>query len=166
VRLRHRGGTRRVLAATALSLGALWLSGCTSARNTLGTNSSPCFRALAPAEDAVNDRGVFSGVRLMSAASLKKLHHFDSVLTARSKTPLHNLCLVAYRGTYRPDQVKRPAGRVPPSGVGHFAVVVVSSPQNVLLGTFVFEREPVRFRHLALGSVGDVAPPKGGSLLG
>jgi len=165
VRLRRWGGTRRVLAVGALGLGSLGLSGCTSARNTLGTNSSPCFRALAPAEDAVHDRGVFTGVRLVSASSLRKLHHFDSVLVQRSSTPLHNLCLVAYRGTYRPDQVKRPAGRVPASGVGHFAVVVVSSPQNVLLGTFVLEKEPVRFRHLALGPVPSTAP-KGGSLLG
>ena len=35
--------------------------------------------------------------------------------------------------------------------MGHFAIVVVSTPQNKLLATFVLEKEPVRFRHLALG---------------
>jgi hypothetical protein len=47
---------------------------------------------------------------------------------------------------------------MPRSGVGHFAIVVVSTPQNKLLATFVLEKEPVRFRHLALG-----APVRAGS---
>jgi hypothetical protein len=142
---------RRLGAVAAVALGTLSLSGCTAARDTLGTNSSPCFRALALAEDAVHDRGVFTGVRLVSVSSLAKLQRVDKVLSQRSRTRLRNLCLVSYRGTFRPDQVKQPAGPVLPSGEGHFAVVVVSSPQNVLLATFVLEKEPVRFRHLALG---------------
>jgi len=158
--MRHRW---LMAAGAVVALGTGALSGCTAARDTLGTNSSPCYRALALAEDAVHDRGSFAGVRLVSASTLAKLHHVDGVITQRSATPVHNVCLVAYRGTFRPDQVKRPAGRAPASGVGHFAIVVVSNPQNVVLATFVLEREPVRFRHLALvGPGGDRAPPKVG----
>lgn len=142
---------RRLGAMAVVALGTLSLTGCTAARDTLGTNSSPCFRALALASDAVHDRGVFTGVRLVSASSLAKLQHMDKVLSQRSRTRLHNLCLVSYRGTFRPDQVKKPAGPIPSAGEGHFAVVVVSTPQNVVLATIVLEKEPVRFRHLALG---------------
>ena len=153
---------RRMLVAALLAvLGTAGLSGCTSARNTLGTNSSPCFRALALAADTVHDRGVFTGVRLVSVSTLVRSRHLAGVLKSRSSTPLHNVCLVSYRGTFRPDQVKRPAGTVPSSGVGHFAVVVVSTPQNVVLATIVLEREPVRFRHLALGRLEVDAPPRG-----
>jgi hypothetical protein len=145
--------------AVAVGLGAGTLSGCTAARDTLGTNSSPCFRALAIGEDAVHDRGTFAGVRLVSAATLAKLRHVDGVIAERSTTPVHNVCLVAYRGSFRLDQVKRSAGRTPPGGVGHFAVVIVSNPQNVLLATFVLQREPVRFRHLASGIESRARPP-------
>jgi len=152
------GGFRRVAAIGAVALGSLSVAGCTSARDTLGTNSSPCFRALALSADAVHDRGVFAGVRLVSASTLKKIPRVDDVLSQRSSTRLHNVCVMAYRGTFRPSQVKRPAGRVPPSGEGHFAIVVVSTPQNVLLATFVLEKEPVRFRHLALGVLHEHVP--------
>lgn len=148
--MRRRGRWRPWLAAggAVVALGMVPLAGCTAARDTLGTNSSPCYRALALAEDAVHNRGSFAGVRLVSAAGLKKVKDVDGVLTERSTTPLHNVCAVAYRGSFRLDQVERPAGRGPVSGVGHFAIVVVSNPQNILLATFVLEREPVRFRHL------------------
>ena len=149
------GWFRRVGVVAAIALGSSWLSGCTAARDTLGTNSSPCFHALALAADAVHDRGVFTGVRLVSDTTLAKLHRVEAVIKHRSSTPLHNVCLVAYRGSYRPSQVQRVAGKVPASGVGHFAVVVVSTPQNDLLATFVLEKEPVRFRHLALGPLDD-----------
>ena len=155
------GGARRLAAlgaVGAVALGSLTVAGCTSARDTLGTNSSPCFKALALSADAVHDRGKFAGVRLLSASTIKKIPRVDDVLSRRSSTRLHNVCAVAYSGTFRPSQVKRPAGRVPASGVGHFAIVVVSTPQNVLLATFVLEKEPVRFRHLALGVLHGPAP--------
>jgi hypothetical protein len=142
---------RRLGCIAVVALGSLSFTACTAARNTLGTNSSPCFRSLALAEDAVHERGIFTGVRLVAASSLARIHGVEVVLSQRSHTRLHNLCLVSYRGTFRPDQVKQGAGPVPPAGEGHFAIVVISTPQNVLLATFVLEKEPVRFRHLALG---------------
>ena len=126
------------------------LSACTAARDTLGTNSSPCFRALALAKHAVHDRGTFTGVRLVKVSGLRTLPHLQATLEQRSSTRLHNVCLVSYRGTYTPDQVERPAGKTPPAGTGHIAIVVVSTPQNLLLATFVLQHEPVRFGHVAL----------------
>ncbi len=165
VRSGRPGWARRVVVVVAVALGSSWLSGCTSARDTLGTNSSPCFHALALAADAVHDRGKFAGVRLVSDTTLAKLHRVEAVLKQRSSTPLHNVCLVAYRGDYRSDQVERVAGKVPTSGTGHFAIVVVSTPQNDLLATFVLEKEPVRFRHLALGRL-DTRGAHASSILG
>ena len=156
----------RLLVIGVVALGSLWLSGCTAARDTLGTNSSPCFHALAIGEDAVHDRGMFKGVRLVADTMLSKDHHFESVLEARSSTHLHNVCLMAYSGTFRPSQVRRPAGKVPASGEGHFAIVAVSTPQNVLLATFVLEKEPVRFRHLALGTPEHASTPARSSVVG
>jgi hypothetical protein len=153
MRCRCGGRLRLVLVGAALALGTVGAGGCTSARNTLGTNSSPCFRALALAADAVHDRGTFAGVRLAPASTLAKFHHLNLVLTERSTTPLHNVCLVSYRGMFRLSEVSKPAGRVPPSGQGHFAIVVVSTPQNRLLATFVLERQPLRFEHMAIGPV-------------
>ena len=157
-----QGRLHRLITISVVALGVSWLSGCTAARDTLGTNSSPCFHALALAADAVHDRGAFAGVRLVSDTSLAKLDRMEPVIRARSLTPLHSLCLVAYRGDFRLSGVTRPAGKMPSSGVGHFAIVVVSTPQNELLATFVLEKEPVHFRHLALGAhpgVGSRGPP-------
>ncbi|HTZ08958.1 MAG TPA: hypothetical protein VMB72_07790 [Acidimicrobiales bacterium] len=141
---------RRFAAVTAtLVLGAAALAGCTVARNTLGTSSSPCYRALPVAADAVHRRGSFVGVRLVSASELTKLNHLRTVIEARSSTPVKNICVVGYKGRFRPDQVAKPAGPVPDSGVGHFAVVVVTTPQNTLLATVVLAKEPLRFLHLA-----------------
>ncbi|HEY5024306.1 MAG TPA: hypothetical protein VII76_04955 [Acidimicrobiales bacterium] len=157
-----RGGrrARRLSVVAVVVVGSSWLSGCTAARDTLGTNSSPCFHALALAADAVHDRGEFAGVRLVADSTLAHVHQVEAVLEQRSSTPLHNVCLVAYRGDFRLSQVRRPAGKIPASGVGHFAMVVVSTPQNTLLATFVLEKEPVRFRHLALGRL-DRPRPRG-----
>jgi len=139
---------RLAVVGVVLVMGVSALSGCTAARNTLGTTTSQCYRALAVAEDAVHHRGHFAGVRLLSASQLDGLRRLRGVITARSKTPVHSVCVVGYNGAYRPDQVSRPAGRVPAGGTGHFAVVVVSTPQNELLATVLLQREPLRFRHL------------------
>jgi len=158
--LRQRCGSRgpsarRLPAAAALSLMCLCsvVAGCTSARNALGTNSSPCFLALPVAKDAVHGRGTFGGVRIDTAKDLAKHVHLLRVLTARAGGKLHDVCVVEYRGSYRLDQVQRPIGRAPDDGVGRYAIVVVSRTSNLLLGTFVRSTLPVRFRHLATGQM-------------
>jgi len=139
-----------LLATAALCLGSFVLAGCASARNALGTNSSPCYLALPVARDAVHDRGTFNGVRLVSAKDLAKRTRLLDTLVARAGGKLHDVCVVEYRGAFRLDQVERPLGRAPVGGVGRFAVVVVSRDTNRLLATFVRGTQPVRFRHMAL----------------
>ncbi len=150
---------RRLAPVTAVALlslssfGSLTLASCTSARNALGTNSSPCYLALPVAEDAVHGRGSFGGVRLVTAKQLAERTHLLDLLVARAGGKLHDVCVVEYRGSYRLDEVERPLGQAPPGGVGRFAIVVVSRASNQLLATFVRVTLPVRFRHVALGSM-------------
>jgi hypothetical protein len=138
---------RCVGAAVALVL--LWgatLAGCTAARNSLGTNASPCFDSLALAEDAVHDHGTFAGVRQLSLTAFSADVHLQAVLAPYTRT-VHDVCVVSYRGYFRADQVDRPLGPPPPGGVGHFAIVIVAKPQNSLVGTVVTATEPLRFGH-------------------
>ena len=140
-----------VLVLAVLLAGSL--AGCSTARLGLGTGSSQCFRALAPAADAVHDRGGLAGVRLVPARGLS--HHRDRVddLVVVSPSPIRAVCLVAYRGEFRLDQVTDPLGHSPRSGTGPYALVVVSSPQNHVLGTFVLDHLPIRIRHDLIGGV-------------
>lgn len=131
-----------------LALLSPMLPACTSARNTLGTNSSSCYLALPVAEDAVHDRGTFAGVRLVTARDLARNVHALGVLKARAGGHLQDVCVVEFRGPFRLDQVKSPLGQVPPGGVGRYAIVVVAHTSNRLLATFVRAKEPERFRKL------------------
>jgi hypothetical protein len=140
--------TRRLTTTVALVLGLSLsgaLAGCTSARDTLGTSVSPCFKALAVASEAVHDRGTFEGVRLVSITSLG--HTARLRLSARAGPSVHSVCVVSYKGTFRLDQVEKPVGRVPAGGVGRYAIVVVSKPQDKLIGTLVRLTQPLRFSH-------------------
>jgi len=60
---------------------------------------------------------------------------------------VHQICVVSYRGTFRVGQVARPLGPPPAGGIGHYAIVLVSKPQNKLLGTVVRRTQPLRFGH-------------------
>jgi len=123
------------------------LAGCTSARDTLGTNASPCFQALAVAEDAVNGKGQFAGVHLLSLVDVGADLRLRAELAARAASLVHQICVVSYRGTFRVGQVARPLGPPPAGGIGHYAIVLVSKPQNKLLGTVVRRTQPLRFGH-------------------
>jgi hypothetical protein len=145
-----RPTTRRAAAVAVLVLCSFLgstLAACTSARDTLGTNASQCFEALAIASDAVHDRGTFAGVRLLSAAVLTADVHLRADLSAIAGSPVHDLCVVSYRGTFRSHQVERPLGSPVAGGVGHYAIVIVSKPQNHLIGTVVRVTQPLRFGH-------------------
>ncbi|HXX90433.1 MAG TPA: hypothetical protein VEI83_09450 [Acidimicrobiales bacterium] len=119
---------------------------CTSARNALGTNASPCFQALPIAADAVHERGSFQGVRLVDASTLASYPRLRDVLTVRAGAPLGSVCAFAYQGSFTTAQVDKPLGR-PATGTGRYAVVIVSTPENDLLATVVLDRIPFRFRH-------------------
>jgi hypothetical protein len=134
------------LLGALLCLAAGALAGCTSARNTLGTNSSPCYKAVPVAAGAVGHHGTFVGIRLLGARQVSAKPRLDALLDTRAPG-VRNVCVAAYRGRFRPDEVERPFGPAPPGGSGPIAIVVVSSPQNRLIGTIVLARLPLRLRH-------------------
>jgi hypothetical protein len=63
----------------------------------------------------------------------------------------HQVCLVAFTGSYTPGQVELPFGPVPAPGAGRFAIAVVTIPKATLLGTFVVQREPLSFTREHVG---------------
>lgn len=142
-----RSRRRRAQAAVggALVAFSLLASACTSPKDTLGTDVSPCFRALAVAAQAVHRHGHFSGVRYLPASALG----VDLVRTHQRRdvppelTGLKNaVCAVAYTGSFSKTSVSK--GWSLTSAVGHFALVVVSAKQNQLLATIVLKRLPLR----------------------
>jgi hypothetical protein len=134
-----------VVVTILMALGGT-LSGCTSARISLGTSASPCFDDLAIAESAVHRSGTFAGVRQVSLDEISADSHLRAALAPLGKT-VHDVCVVAFRGTFAVEHVERPLGPPPPGGVGHFAIVIVAKPQNRLVGTVVRSTEPLRFGH-------------------
>jgi hypothetical protein len=142
---RRRGGL--VVTFTVCALVAMVLAGCTSARDTLGTNASPCFESLPVAHDAVHGRGTFAGVRLVSLSSFSADVHLQHYLAELTEAKVHDVCVISYRGTFATDEVEKPLGPPPAGGVGHYAIVVVSQPQGRLVGTVVRLAQPLRFGH-------------------
>jgi hypothetical protein len=154
----QRGGRRRWLdrpltlilsiAVTAAGVGA-----CGAGRGILGTNTSPCFLALPVAKRAVAGRGSLDGVRLVDVTRLtgRGDRALRELLDLMPIPPSHQVCLVAYRGSFTVGQVELPFGPIPPSGVGRYAIAVVTIPGSMLLGTLVVRHEPVSFKHEHLG---------------
>jgi hypothetical protein len=141
---------RAIGALSAALVAAAAVSGCTAPRDTLGTNSSPCFRAVPVATDAVHDRGTLSGVRLLRSKDLERRPHFRALLEARAGTTVSTVCVVSFQGHFDLAQVDKPFGRSPAGGTGRVALVIVSSPANKLLGTLVLARVPLPLRHEVL----------------
>jgi hypothetical protein len=147
-----RGGWRRrgplVLIAAAVA-GSVALTSCTAGHASLGTGSSPCYLALPKAADAVHHRGTLVGVRLVPPSDVDP-HHATSVeLMRRNGGPLHDTCLVAYRGKFTSSSVERP---IKPGRSGTYAVAVLTPSGSRLLATFVLTHEPLRFGHSRIGS--------------
>jgi hypothetical protein len=136
------------IAVTAVGIGA-----CGAGRAILGTNTSPCFLALPVAKRAVEDRGSLDGVRLVDVTRLtgRGDRALRELLDQMPIPPSHEVCLVAYRGSFTVGQVELPFGPIPPSGVGRYAIAVVTIPGSVLLGTLVVAHEPLSFKHEHLG---------------
>jgi len=136
------------IAVTAVGVGA-----CGPGRAILGTNTSPCFLALPVAKRAVEGRGSLDGVRLVNVARLtgRGDRALRELLDLMPIPPSHEVCLVAYRGSFTVGQVDLPFGPIPPSGVGRYAIAVVTIPGSVLLGTLVVRHEPLSFKHEHLG---------------
>ena len=151
-------GRRRMGAVSAAALALVGFSACTAPRDTLGTKSSACFRAVPVATDAVRDRGTLSGVRLLGSKDLDRRPRFRSLLEARAGKAVTSVCVVSFQGRFRLDQVQKPFGRAPASGTGSVALVFVSSPEERLLGTLVLSHVPLPLRREVL-RVPSLRPP-------
>ena len=126
---------RRTLVAVLLAAAVASLASCTP-RNSLGTGSTACIKAIPVAADEVHHKGRPEGVRTVSAASLAK--RIPEVAPLGKQT----VCLVAFSDDFRPGDVTHAKVQ----RAGRYALVVVDSHQRVVVA-FVLDRLPLRFRH-------------------
>lgn len=155
---RHRRPRRRrrykpLALAISVAVTAAALGACGAGRDGLGTNAGPCFMALPTAKRAVGGRGSLAGVRLVdvsrfTARNGRAMYELLSLLPAR---PAHDVCLVAYTGSFTPGQVEQPLGPPPSGGAGRYAIAVVTTPKPRLLATFVVRHEPLNFTRPHVG---------------
>jgi len=146
---------RRLAAIAAIVIGAVVggsaLSGCTAARNVLGTTDSLCFHTLPEARSALGARAFFAGVRLLPV---------DDVVRAIERSRSHpkappsllamdhkRACLVAFRGEF--SLARSRFGWALRPGPYKGAVVVVSPSDNKVIATILFRRVPnsIEFDH-------------------
>jgi hypothetical protein len=144
------GGVR--LKIVSGMLGALLLagvmSGCTSARSSLGTTDSACYESLPTAAQAVMGHGHFVGIHLFTKTQLTKMApRLVDDLADKFKTTATRVCVAAYEGTFTSADVAKPLGHAS----GKLAVVVVNAANHQLLGTDIIKRAPLRFGHPHVG---------------
>jgi hypothetical protein len=113
------------------------VAACAAPRNTLGTRSSPCFRALPTARAAVHRPGRFVGVRRVSRAVVLKAFPQADPPVGRE------FCVVGFSGSYRAADVDHPAG----APTARYAVVIVTMRGTTAVRTVLVERLPIRLRH-------------------
>lgn len=135
----------RSLAACALII--LLAAGCTSIRSNLGTSDSVCFLALPTATKAVGSHSRLLGAHLFSLAELRREAPRLAAQISAKGSPKQSLCVLAFSGHFSATTVSKPHGRA----VGEVAVVVLTRPSNVLLGTVILTRVPLRFSHSHIG---------------
>jgi len=123
--------------AAAAALLAAAMTACGGPRNSLNTDASVCFRALAVANGAVHHKGKLVGVRRVSA---RRLSDEMPRVSAAGRAPV---CLIAFQSDYRAGEVVD----AQPPVAGRFAVVAVTSGTPTLLGARVTNRLPLRFHH-------------------
>jgi hypothetical protein len=150
---RRRWLDRPLTLALSIAITAVGAGACGAGHAILGTSTSPCFLALPVAKRAVEGRGSLDGVRLVNVARLtgRGDRALRELLDLMPIPPSHEVCLVAYRGSFTVGQVELPFGPIPPSGAGRYAIAVVTIPGSMLLGTLVVRHEPLSFKHEHLG---------------
>jgi hypothetical protein len=126
---------RRTIVTVLLAAAVASLAACTP-RNSLGTGSMACIKAIPVAADEVHHKGKPEGVRTVRAASLAK--------RIPEVAPLgkQDVCLVAFSDDFQPGDVTHAKLQ----RAGRYALVVVDSHQRVVV-SFVLDRLPLRFRH-------------------
>ncbi len=140
-----RGPGRRFGAGlAAVVVAASLLTACSAARSGQGTSDESCYLALPTAERAIGGHGHLEGVRKYTLANLHGVAPRLYKRLADNVPKGHSVCLAAYTGHFTASAVSKPLGR--PAGT--LAVAVVTTPGNLLLGTLILTKIPVRFRHL------------------
>jgi hypothetical protein len=140
--LRLFRAAQAVVASIALLVG---LCACAAGRGVLGTSISPCFIALPAAKRAVEGRGSLAGIRLIDTAGLTAGNDraLRNLLDSLPVRPVHDVCLIAYIGSFTPAQVEL-VGRYP-QNPARFAIAVVTTPKPRLLGTILVRHVPLGF---------------------
>lgn len=133
--------------AVALLAATAALGGCTSPRNTLGTTTSPCFRALAAATNAVHGEGHFNGVRSTTlgaiASAFERAKPSVVDVTVPVASPHTRVCVVAFRGNF--ETAKIASGWAVDAKRGTLAVVIVRLRDTKVLDTLVVAKPPLSF---------------------
>lgn len=134
----RRGAARKrgFLALVLLAPACLLLGAC--ARNSLGTASTACFKALPAAEAAVGHQGRYLGALQVSGSRFAQRHPGFAAIGNET------LCLVAFQGSYGPGSVHG----APPESSGTYAIVAVDAKTGVEEAAFITRHLPVRFAHL------------------
>jgi hypothetical protein len=133
------------LAGCALAMAAV--SGCTSARSSLGTSDSACYLALPSATQAVESHGRLVGVHLFTLMSLRqRAPQLFKALPAQSPSR-QRVCVIGFAGTFSSTSVVKPLGQ----SSGRLAAVVLMTPSNQLLGTVLLSHPPLPFGHPHIG---------------
>ena len=147
---RRRLRSERLLMSIAVVIG---LAACGAGRDAMGTSAGPCFAALPVAKHAVHGRGLLAGVELVDTAALanRNQREIRDLLDQLPAAPGHDVCLVAYAGSFTPQQVELPLGQPPSRGVGRYAIVAVTTAKPRLLATFVVQHAPPDFTGLHVG---------------
>jgi hypothetical protein len=110
---------------------------CAAPRNSLGAGSTACFKAIPPAVAEVGHRGSLLGVRQVNAARLARRR------PEFARFGNEDLCLVAFRGNFQPDEFPTTASARP----GRYAIVAVDSRRARVVATYILDKLPLRFRH-------------------
>ncbi len=154
----HRRARRRrrqgpLALAVSIAVAATGLGACGAGRDILGTNTGPCFLTLPVAKRAVEGRGTLAGVRRIDVTKLATPSDraVRDLIDLLPVPPPHDICLVAYTGSFTSGQVDQPVGPLPPGTAGRYAIAVVAAAEPRLLGTFIVRRLPLNFSRAHVG---------------
>lgn len=126
---------KRTVVSVLLAAVVASCAACTP-RNSLGTGSTACIKAIPVAAAEVHHKGKPEGVRTVRAATLAKR------IPELAPLGRQNVCLVAFSDDFQPGDVTHAKVQ----RAGHYALVVVDTHQRVVVA-FVLDRLPLRFRH-------------------
>ena len=140
-------GSKLAVRLVAATLAVCLLSGCTSARNSLGTSDSSCYLALPSATRAVGPHARFIGVHQFTLSSLSRKNPrlFNSL--GGVKPTSQRVCIIEFGGSFTRASVQKPLGKP----FGRLALVVSETPSDHLVGTVILHHPPLDFAHLHFG---------------